>query len=141
MRKKQQLMVLYIKGNLFYQVGIILLFAKLVWRAALIFPGKRTSSTCNDNQNDKPKFTIIFIIFWDFLMSYQIFLSPQIKQCAVITYKHGIYELPHKLLNDSRLTILETWKIPGKSVNSSAHSSSQSKHLVNTSKKLLKNKN
>ena len=33
-------------------------------------------------------------------MFYQIFLSPQVKQCAIITYKHGIWNLPHELLND-----------------------------------------
>ena len=33
-------------------------------------------------------------------MFYQIFLSPQVKLCAIITYKHGIYELPHELSND-----------------------------------------
>ena len=26
-------------------------------------------------------------------MFYQIFLSPQAKRCAIITYKHSIYEL------------------------------------------------
>ena len=31
----------------------------------------------------------------------QIFLSPQVKRCAIITYKHGIYELSHELSNDS----------------------------------------
>ena len=36
--------------------------------------------------------TIISTVFWDFLMFYQIFLSPQVKQCAIITYKHGTYE-------------------------------------------------
>ena len=36
-----------------------------------------------------------FIMFWDFLMFYQIFLSPQVKRWEIITYKHGIYELPH----------------------------------------------
>ena len=36
-------------------------------------------------------------------MFYQIFLSPQVKRWAIITYKHGIYELPHKLPNDLRL--------------------------------------
>ena len=34
--------------------------------------------------------TIILIIFRDFLMFYQILLSPQVKRSAVITYKHGI---------------------------------------------------
>ena len=38
-------------------------------------------------------------------MFYQTFLSPQVKQCAIITYKHGIYELPYKLPNDLRLSI------------------------------------
>ena len=43
---------------------------------------------------------ISFIIFWDFSMYYQIFLSPQMKRWAVITYKHGINELLHELPND-----------------------------------------
>ena len=50
--------------------------------------------------------TIIFITFWDFLMFYQIFLSAEVNQCAIITYKHGIYQLPHELPNDLRLRIL-----------------------------------
>ena len=29
-------------------------------------------------------------------MFYQMFLSPQVKQYAIISYKHGIYELPHE---------------------------------------------
>ena len=33
-------------------------------------------------------------------MFYQIFLSPQVKRWAIITYKHGIYELPHELPKD-----------------------------------------
>ena len=37
---------------------------------------------------------------------YQIFLSPQVKQWAIITYKHGIYELPHELPHDLSLRIL-----------------------------------
>ena len=39
-------------------------------------------------------------------MFYQIFLSPQVKRLAIITYKHGIYELPHELRKDLRLKIL-----------------------------------
>ena len=50
--------------------------------------------------------TTSFIIFWNFSMFYQTFLSPQLKRCAIITYKHGIYELPHQLLNDLKLRIL-----------------------------------
>ena len=36
-------------------------------------------------------------------MFYQIFLSPQVKRWAIVTYKHGIYELPNELPNDLRL--------------------------------------
>ena len=50
--------------------------------------------------------TMSFIIFWDFSMFYQIFLSPQVKRWAIITYKYGIYELLHDLPNDLRLRIL-----------------------------------
>ena len=45
-------------------------------------------------------------ILWDFLMHYQIFLSPQVKQSMIITNKQDIYELPHELLKDFRLRIL-----------------------------------
>ena len=44
----------------------------------------------------------------DFLLFYQIFLSPQLKRCAIIAYKHGIYELPHELTNDLGIKILES---------------------------------
>ena len=36
-------------------------------------------------------------------MFYQIFLSPQANLYAIITYKHGIFELPHELPKDLRL--------------------------------------
>ena len=35
-----------------------------------------------------------FQIFWDFLIFYQIFFSPQVKRSAIISNKHGRYELP-----------------------------------------------
>ena len=38
-------------------------------------------------------------------MFYQIFLSSQVKRCAIVSNKHGIYELPHDLQNDLRLSI------------------------------------
>ena len=49
---------------------------------------------------------ISFIISWDFSMFWQIFLLPQVKRCAIITYKHTIYELPHELPNALKLRIL-----------------------------------
>ena len=36
-------------------------------------------------------------------MFYKIFLSSQVKRCAIITYKHGIHEFPHELPNNLRL--------------------------------------
>ena len=50
--------------------------------------------------------TISYIIFWDFLMFYQIFLSPKVKRWLIITYKHGINKLPQELVNDLRPRIL-----------------------------------
>ena len=50
--------------------------------------------------------TIMFIIFLDFLML-----------CAIISNKHGIYKLPHKLLIDLKLRILGNKEILGKSQN------------------------
>ena len=38
-------------------------------------------------------------------MFYQVFLSPQVKQCAIITYKRGINELPYELSNDLSLIL------------------------------------
>ena len=39
-------------------------------------------------------------------MFYQIFLSPQVKQWAIITSEHVIYELSHELPKYLRLMIL-----------------------------------
>ena len=47
-------------------------------------------------------------------MFHQILLSPQVKPYEIITYKHGMYEFFHDLLNDVRLRILgnqeKLWK-------------------------------
>ena len=32
----------------------------------------------------------------------QMFLSPNVKRSAIISNKHGIYEIPHELPNDLR---------------------------------------
>ena len=45
----------------------------------------------------------MFIIFSDFLMVEQIFVSLQEKRSVIICNKQGIYELHHELLNDLRL--------------------------------------
>ena len=50
-------------------------------------------------------------------MFYQLFLSPQVKRCAIITYEHGIYELPQELPNDGRLRILGNWEISRNCLN------------------------
>ena len=43
-------------------------------------------------------------------MFYQIFLSPQVKRWAIITYKHGIYELPYELPNAAGGAVAHTRK-------------------------------
>ena len=48
------------------------------------------------------KSSIMYIIFWDSLILYQIFFSPQVKQSMILSNKHGIHQLPHKLPNDLR---------------------------------------
>ena len=50
-------------------------------------------------------------------MFYQIFLLPQVKRWVIITYKHGIYELLHELLNDLRLRNLGNYEISGNCLN------------------------
>ena len=50
-------------------------------------------------------------------MFYQIFLSQQVKRCAIITYKHGIYEFPYELPNDLRFRILVNKEILEMSLN------------------------
>ena len=60
---------------------------------------------------------ISFIIFSDFSMFYQILVSPQVKRWAIITYRHGIYELTNDLPNGLRLTILGNQEILEKCLN------------------------
>ena len=50
-------------------------------------------------------------------MFYQIFLSPQVKQWAISTYKRGIYELPHEFPNGLTLRILGNYQILGRCLN------------------------
>ena len=50
--------------------------------------------------------TVMVLIFWDFLMCYQILFSPQVKWSVIIRNEHGIYKLPHELLNVSRIRTL-----------------------------------
>ena len=61
--------------------------------------------------------SILVTTFWDFLMFYQFFFSPQVKRSVIITNKHGIYELPLELPYDLRLRILGNYEISGKSKN------------------------
>ena len=48
-------------------------------------------------------------------MFYQIFFSQQVEQSAIISNKHGIYELPQELTNDLKLRILRNTEISGES--------------------------
>ena len=51
---------------------------------------------------------MLVITFWEFLIFDEIFLSPQVKRFLIISNKHGIYELPHELSNELRLTTYDT---------------------------------
>ena len=51
------------------------------------------------------------VIFWDLLIIFQNFLSPQVKQNVIIISKYGIYDLPHELSNDLCLGILKNEEI------------------------------
>ena len=42
------------------------------------------------------------IIFWEFLILYQIFFSPQVKRSVIISNRHGIYELSQENLKISQ---------------------------------------
>ena len=80
-------------------------------------------------------------------MLHQIFLSPQEKRYAIITYKHGIYELPHELPNDLRLTKLgnirkvsKPHRMIAQRPAPSAQPPCQNESFVNTRRKLLDGK-
>ena len=45
------------------------------------------------------------------------FISPQVKRCVIITYKHEIYKLSHENPNDLRCRILINKEITGKCLN------------------------
>ena len=90
------------------------------------------------------EYTILAIIFSDFLTFYQTFLSSQVKQIVIISNKHGVYELPHEFPNDLRPRILGNQEILIRSqifteLQPSAQSSSQNENFVNTRKELFKN--
>ena len=78
-------------------------------------------------------------------MFYKNFVSPQVKQCAIITNEHGIYELPHELPNDLRLRILQNQERSGNFLKliepePIAQSSFQNKFLLLLGKTLEKQK-
>ena len=77
---------------------------------------------------------IMFIIFWEFLIVEQIFLSPQVKHSTIILFvKNWYLRVASGLQNFKTQNFTEL--LP------SAYSSFQNKHFVSTSKKLLKNRN
>ena len=89
--------------------------------------------------------TITFILFWDFLMFYQIFFSPQVKRCAIVTNKYSIYDLSNELANELSLRILGNQRVSGKSSNAiekqpSAPPPRINTNFANTSKNLSKNR-
>ena len=52
---------------------------------------------------DRVKIVNIYFHFHNILRLFDVlpnFFSPQVKRCAIISYKHGIYELLHELPKD-----------------------------------------
>ena len=87
----------------------------------------------------------MFITFWYFLVCDQILISPQVKQSVIIRNKLDIYELPHQLSNNLRLTILWNSEMSEKSPNfiellPIVQPSYQNENFFNTSKKRKKEK-
>ena len=80
----------------FFQISFVFLFAGPIGHAK----NGCSKSWCT---SDWDTTTINCRIFWDFLMFYQTFLSPQVKRCAIISYKHGMYKLPQELPKNLRL--------------------------------------
>ena len=76
-------------------------------------------------------------------MFYQIVLSPQVKRWTIITYTHGIYELPHELPNDLRLDLrkLGNMRKVSKPHRMIAQCPAPGQNESFTSRKLLKNRN
>ena len=54
----------------------------------------------------KRSFRVLDTKFWDFLILYRIFFSPQVKLSVIISNKRGMYEFCTKLPNELRLKIL-----------------------------------
>ena len=82
----------------------------------------------------------------------QIFLSPQVNRCAIITYKRAICEMPRELSYDFILGSYDPSILGNIREVSTFHSKSHrmiaqrpvpppNVNFVNTSKKLLKNRN
>ena len=90
------------------------------------------------------------IVFEDFLILYQNFFSPQVKRSVIISNKHGLYELLYtsvtgvaqQIQTQDPLKLVYTRKIPKPHKTIAQRSVSHpNKGFVNTSKKLLKNRN
>ena len=80
----------------------------------------------------------MLLIFQDFLMVMQIFLSTQVKKSVIISIEL-VYDLPHEFPNGLRLMISEHLKLSGKCQNlkqllPTAQSSFRNKNFVSTSK-------
>ena len=77
-------------------------------------------------------------------MFYQTLIPPQVNRWEIITYKHGIFDLPHELLNDLKLNNVVNQEILEKCLNfiqspPGGSPPSQNKGFVTTIKKVTKN--
>ena len=84
---------------------------------ATVNPNTKQKSYTKSPLISYPVPTFMIIIFRDLVIFYQIFYTPQVTWSVILSNKHGIYELPHELLNDLRLRILGNYKLSGKYQN------------------------
>ena len=96
----------------------------------------------NEDSRKNCETTIMVIIFWEFSVFNQIFLSPQVKWSVSISNKQGKYALLHELPNVRKLGNKEIWKSQSSiEFQPSVQSPSQNENFFNANKKLVKNRN
>ena len=87
----------------FFQNTLLFIFAFWLWSYLTIAPILVEINIYSAILTEDMISAIIFIIFWDFLIFYQIFLSLQVKRSLIVTSKQGIYEVLHELRNHLKL--------------------------------------
>ena len=70
-------------------------------------------------------------------MFFQIFFSPQVNWCAIITYKHGLYEISQVLSSNLKLRILGIFSAGGAFVPTQEKKKTQDPKKLGNIRKVL----